>query len=185
MLDYRDKLALDAETVASLDGLQHSKTEPPEIELRECAILNVVAAHMVRGTPTRPGGSSWPSAIEVQEEGLKFRKEMLAAARIAESALGEVPGTLTQAEADLRVFCHDLTRRDHDKDYRMYAALPPDLLKSKALGAIRVDYYGRAAAELIVGAEFTRREEDILWVLIHKGHMRALVPPKEGTMSQR
>ena len=44
----------------------------------------------------------------------------------------------------------------------MYAALPPDLLKSKALGAIRTDSYGRAAVELIIGAEFTRREEDIL-----------------------
>jgi len=36
MLDYRDKLALDDETVAALDGLPHStQQEPPEIELRE------------------------------------------------------------------------------------------------------------------------------------------------------
>ena len=48
MLDYGDKLALDDETVAALDGLPHStQQEPPEVELRECAILNVVAAHMV------------------------------------------------------------------------------------------------------------------------------------------
>eukprot|EP00959_Pyramimonas_sp_CCMP1952_P419909 8795276-Pyramimonas_sp.AAC.1 len=77
---------------------------------------------------------------------------MLQAARIAEGALGEVPGLLTQAEADLRIFCHDLTPRDHDKDYRMHAALPPDLLRTKALGAARVDYYGRVAVELIIGA---------------------------------
>eukprot|EP00959_Pyramimonas_sp_CCMP1952_P171713 3588292-Pyramimonas_sp.AAC.1 len=86
---------------------------------------------------------------------------MLGAARIAESALGEIPGLLTQAEADLHIFCRDLTCRDHDKDYRMCAALPPDLLRDKALGAVRVDCYGRAAVELVVGAEFTRQEEDI------------------------
>ena len=64
----------------------------------------------------------------------------------------------------------------------MYAALPPDLLRSKALGAVRVDYYGRAAVELIIGAEFTRREEDILWVLVHKGHMRVLVPSEPDVL---
>eukprot|EP00959_Pyramimonas_sp_CCMP1952_P153019 3200957-Pyramimonas_sp.AAC.1 len=82
---------------------------------------------------------------------------MLQAARIAEGALGDVPGLLTQAEAGLRIFCRDLTYRGHDKDYRMYAALPPDFLRAKALGAARVDYYGRAAVELIIGAEFRER----------------------------
>ena len=146
----------------------------------ECDILNVVAAHMNGNAQAPPGG--WPSALEVQEAGLIFRKEMLVAARSAEGALGETPGLLTQAEADLRIFCHDLTHRDHDKDYRMYAALPPQLLRQKALGAMRVDYYGRVAVELIVGSEFTRHESDILWVLVHTGHMRALVPPSEGIM---
>ena len=72
MLDYRDKLALDDETVAALDGLPHSvQQEPLEIELRECAILNVVAAHLISNTRAPPGG--WPSALYVQEEGLVFR----------------------------------------------------------------------------------------------------------------
>ena len=158
-----DRLALDAETVDALEGPQHSETEPPEIELRGCAIINVVAAYMVRGASLQAKGGSWPSAIEVQEEGLRLRKEMLAAARLAEGALGAAPGALTQAEADMRVFCHDLTYRDHDKDYRMYAALPPDMLRTRALGVIRVDSYGRETVELIVGVEFTRQEEEILW----------------------
>eukprot|EP00959_Pyramimonas_sp_CCMP1952_P433297 9073587-Pyramimonas_sp.AAC.1 len=66
MLDYREKLALDPETVEVLDGLQHSSKEPPEIELRECAIINVIAAHMIREAP--PQECEWPSAIAVQEE---------------------------------------------------------------------------------------------------------------------
>eukprot|EP00959_Pyramimonas_sp_CCMP1952_P366882 7684101-Pyramimonas_sp.AAC.1 len=49
----------------------------------------------------------------------------------------------------------------------MYAALPPDMLRDKASGAARVDFYGREAVELIIGAEFTGQEEDILWVLVH------------------
>eukprot|EP00959_Pyramimonas_sp_CCMP1952_P144900 3033116-Pyramimonas_sp.AAC.1 len=47
MLDYGDKLALDPETVEALDGLPHSNIEPPDIELRECAIINVIAAHAI------------------------------------------------------------------------------------------------------------------------------------------
>eukprot|EP00959_Pyramimonas_sp_CCMP1952_P438207 9173891-Pyramimonas_sp.AAC.1 len=41
MLDYRDKLALDPGTAEAPDGLPHSTTEPPDIELRECALINV------------------------------------------------------------------------------------------------------------------------------------------------
>ena len=52
---------------------------------------------------------SWPTLLEVQEEAVGLRKEMLEAAKIAEGLLGEAPGSLTQAEADLRVFCRDLT----------------------------------------------------------------------------
>jgi len=55
---------------------------------------------MIGNAQAPPGG--WPSALEVQEAGLIFRIEMLVAARSAEGALGETPGLLTQAEADLR-----------------------------------------------------------------------------------
>ena len=53
MLDFRDKLALDPETVAALEGPPHSTADPPDIELRECAILNVAAANMINQL-------SWP-----------------------------------------------------------------------------------------------------------------------------
>eukprot|EP00959_Pyramimonas_sp_CCMP1952_P259297 5421021-Pyramimonas_sp.AAC.1 len=66
MLDYRDKLALDPETVEALDGLPHSTTEPPDIELRESALTNVAAAHMIGNVAMPEGGR--PSAIAVQED---------------------------------------------------------------------------------------------------------------------
>eukprot|EP00959_Pyramimonas_sp_CCMP1952_P300018 6275029-Pyramimonas_sp.AAC.1 len=73
MLHYRDKLALDPETVEALDGLPHSCKGPPDIELRECAIINVIAANMINEGATPTGEQ--PLAIAVQEEGLRFRKE--------------------------------------------------------------------------------------------------------------
>eukprot|EP00959_Pyramimonas_sp_CCMP1952_P422921 8859156-Pyramimonas_sp.AAC.1 len=56
MLDYRDKPALDPETVEARDGLPHSTTEPPDIKLRERALINIAAAHMI-GNVALPEGA--------------------------------------------------------------------------------------------------------------------------------
>ena len=88
-----------------------------------------------------------------------------------------------QAEADSRIFCNDLAHGDRDEDCRMYAALPPEALKRKALGAARVDSCGRAAVELVVGADFDRSEANVVWVLVHKGHMRPPVAPSSDALA--
>ena len=67
----------------------------------------------------------------MQALALQLRSELLEMALQAKGALGPPPPYLTQIECDVRVWGHDLTHRDHDKDYRMYAAFPPDLLKTK------------------------------------------------------
>ena len=96
MWDFRDKLALDEDTLARLRG--KPEQEPAEVELRECAILNVAAEVLYSETGTVP------DAEQVQLLALKMRGDMLAKALAADEALGEVPPMMTQAEADVRVF---------------------------------------------------------------------------------
>ena len=61
----------------------------------------------------------------------------------------------------------------------MYAAFPSDLLKTKCLAVVRVDFHGKVHVEFIAGELYDRRSGRTIWVLVYQGHMRLLLPPQE------
>ena len=98
----------------------------------------------------------------------------MAAAAAAADTIGSPPPLLTQAEADSQVYIHDILHRDHDKEYRMYAAFLLLQLVHNALAALRIDHHGGVHVELVTGAPFRGEGSMAIWLMIHKGHMRLL-----------
>ena len=62
----------------------------------------------------------------------------------------------------------------HDKDYRCLAAFPPEAFVNTTFGVVRLDHRVRTHVEAIQGA--TGPEQPNAWLLVHRGHMRLLVP---------
>ena len=82
---------------------------------------------------------------------LELRSRAREEAVDAQLALGPLPASLQQAEADLRVFTHDLLHRDHDRDYRSLAAFPHPHFSEVLFYIVRVDAKGRPYTEIIRG----------------------------------
>ena len=59
----------------------------------------------------------------------------------------------------------------------MYAAFPSKSLEKHAVAVVRCDFYGRTITEVVVGAAFNAEPINLVWLLIHRGHMRLLRPP--------
>ena len=173
MEDHRDRLQLDEELEHKLLGAAHAPQEP-EMELRQCLFLNVAGALL------RAGSRKMPKPAAIQDLAHRMRAQMHLQALEALQALGPAPPHMSAAEADLRVFCHDAVYRDHDKDYRALLAFPLEDLEPYALHVVRIDFHGQATVNSVTGIRWSDREQSHLWVMIHRGHMRALRPP-EGT----
>ena len=167
MIDYRDLLP-------SSEALDKALGQGPSggPESRQCLLLHVAAAYLEAVLQRVPHSS------EVQERASQWRVDLLHMARQAEDLLGEAPDRLTRAEGDLRTFIHDLTHYDHDKDYRTLAAFPLDALSDYTLHILRVDPRGHPSVESIEGWTARRGAQYQLWLLVHKGHMRLLLPPQ-------
>ena len=164
MFDYKDQLWLDPTACQTL-GFEVTSTEP-----KQCLLLHVAAAYL-----SKPGGPL-PDEAAVQAQALSWRLGWAEQARIAEDSLGPVPSRLSQAEADVRVFHHDLLYFGHDRDYRTLVAHPLAELADFGLAVLRLDAYLRPSVEVLCGAQYTGNAADTRWVLIHKGHMRLLHP---------
>ena len=164
LLDYRDQLWLDPTACQAL-GFAEASAEP-----KQCLLLHVAAAYL-----SRPG-SPLPAEAAVQAQALSWRLWWAAQARVAEDSLGPVPARLSQAEADVRVFHHDLLYFGHDRDYRTLVAHPLDKLADLGLAVLRLDAYLRPTVEVLRGARYQGDAASTRWVLIHKGHMRLLRP---------
>ena len=164
MFDYRDQLWLDPTACQAL-GFAEASAEP-----KQCLLLHVAAAYL-----SRPG-SPLPAEAAVQAQALSWRLWWAAQARVAEDSLGPVPARLSQAEADVRVFHHDLLYFGHDRDYRTLVAHPLDELTDLGLAVLRLDAYLRPTVEVLCGARYQGDAASTRWVLIHKGHMRLLRP---------
>ena len=164
MFDYKDQLWLDPTACQAL-GFQATSTEP-----KQCLLLHVAAAYL-----SKPGGPL-PAEAAVQAQALSWRLWWAEQAPIAEDSLGPVPSRLSQAEADVRVFHHDLLYFGHDRDYRTLVAHPLAELADLGLAVLRLDAYLRPSVEVLCGAQYTGNAADTRWVLIHKGHMRLLHP---------
>ena len=66
----------------------------------------------------------------------------------------------------------------------MYAAFPLEELADKALAAVRVNFFRNATDETVVGRNYAGCPSKAVWVLIHRGHMRCLVPPEGDPLKQ-
>ena len=71
---------------------------------------------------------------------------------------------------------HDLLNPDHELDYRCFSAFPLDELRDTTLVVLRTDYHGHLYAETVVG--MGTGVHQVVWLLIHRGHMTLLVPPR-------
>ena len=89
--------------------------------------------------------------------------------------LGNPPEVMTQAEADLRVFHHDIVQPDHDTDYRLPAALPIDQLRTLRLCFVRIDSQHCASLDTVTGAEFTGAISDNEWLHARAGHLTLMI----------
>ncbi|CAE7264499.1 unnamed protein product [Symbiodinium natans] len=78
--------------------------------------------------------------------------------------------------ADLRIYAHDLRFWGHDKDYGCLAAFPCSFFSSHRLIFVRIDVRGRVTLEEVRGAD-TLLDSPPIWLVIHQGHMRFLLPP--------
>jgi hypothetical protein len=171
MVDYQADLTLHQ---GLLDQLANPPEDPsrPAQEHRQCLLLHVAAGILWSDKATEPD----PQAV--QDLALRLRTEMYSQAAIAAAALGPPPPAMGQAEADLRTFIHDLVHRDHDKDYRSLAAFPPAEAEHVAFHILRVSHRGGYTGESVYGWHFDEGTSPHVWLLVHRGHMRLLVPPK-------
>lgn len=107
--DYGDKLPIQQDLRTLLGPKTSGNTDH---EIRQCLLLHCTAGCLMARTGTAPKLKDLHCAT--QRPRYQAAKEALS----AESRLGEPPDEMGRAEADVRVFAHDLIRYDHDKDYR-------------------------------------------------------------------
>ncbi|CAE7617473.1 kptA [Symbiodinium sp. CCMP2592] len=171
VLDYGDTLAVPAE----LEGILEPRDEPhPDCEPRQCLLLHVAAACLWAQAHVSP---SWS---EVRAAAAPLRVELHGLACQAAEALSFEPGSMTRAERDLRVFIHDLLYHGHDKDYRCLAAFPPSAASHLAIQVVRLDSWKRPTVERLAGASAPLNSPPLVWLLVHEGHMRLLVPTSDA-----
>ena len=169
--DYGDRLGMPPGVSDQVKGAPASD----EPEGRQCLVL-----HCVAGVLHRKQGRL-PTAAEVASAAAKVRKDLLDRAVSSDTALGPVPEELSRAEADLRIYAHDLRHWAHDKDYRCLAAYPLPFFSRYRLLFLRVDSRHHVTSEEIRGADATASSEPIVLV-IYQGHMR-LVCAAPGLVS--
>ena len=144
MRAYLYRLRLDPDLANHLKGSPTVGADP-EWELKQCLYQNVAGALLQWET------GSEPSMVAVQTLAHRLRAQMHTQALAARCALGPGHPTMSGAEADVRIFCHDMLFCEHDKDYRCFAAFPLPELATFALRVLRVHYYGRAQLGSIIG----------------------------------
>ncbi|CAE7435441.1 unnamed protein product [Symbiodinium sp. CCMP2592] len=148
MYDYQDQLPLSPEACERM-GFADVRDEP-----KQCLLLHVAAAYLGKsGQPLPTPESVWALAAE-------WRVRWCSQARVAEDSLGPAPERLTQAEADVRVFHHDLLHFGHDRDYRTLVAHPFEEWDCLGLAVLRLDAYMRPSVEVVCGSRYSGKAED-------------------------
>ena len=92
--------------------------------------------------------------------------------------LGDPAASMTQAEADLRTFLHDIHHFSHTKDYRTTAALLLDSFQKHCLCFVRIDGSYQVAVDTIPGSHFGGSPEHCIWFHAAKEHLTLLVPDR-------
>ena len=168
--DYGDQLS------PAHSGLLPCDEPHPSQEPRQCFFLHVAAGLLTRksGTP--------PTYKEACVQALALQREMYHSAEECLQALGPEPDQCTQAEDDLRTFAHDALYFGHDKDYRCLAALPLSAADERTFCLVRMDDWRRVTCEVIQGISSCATSRSLVWLLVHQGHMRLLVPPMDRAL---
>ncbi|CAK0880153.1 unnamed protein product [Prorocentrum cordatum] len=165
MLDFHDRPPLREDPLlAERLGIQE------DCERKQCVLLSAVGAALWAREGRGP-----PSLTEVWARALAARAEQLDQAVRAEESLGPPEAKLVVGEADLRIFIHDAVAPHHDKDYRALVAFPLRLLEDVVLNVVMTDYGGKVTTHFLEGARSGEGSPQA-WMLIHRGHARALRP---------
>ena len=169
-IDFGDELLLPADFLSQIVGAAQTSSDAPEP--KQCLLLHSCAGVLLAETGIVPT----PEAVE--KLATSVRQRLHGQAHEAQAALGPTPDELSRAEADLRIYAHDLLHWGHDKDYRCLAAFPDRVFAPYALAIVRVDHRGSTALEVLVGANYDSSPESTIWLLVSQGHMRLLHPPR-------
>ena len=165
-LDYGDKLPLWPE-------LCEQFRKPADImETRQCLLKSVAAAVLHAQDGQLPAHGQVLSAAQT------LRTSYWWSATEAAVALDDCLQWISPEENDLRVFIHDVIEADHEKDLHSLAASPHESHGDLALYVWRVSRSGALTLESLVEADFqiNRARPKVAHALVHKGHMRLLVP---------
>ena len=162
--DYGDQLA------PVHPELQPLECPKPETEPRQCFYLHVAAGLLAHTT------NRVPALSEVRVKAAALQEETFRLAMACADNLGPEPDVCTQAEDDLRIFVHDALFFGHDKDYRCLAAFPPAEAAEVSFCLVRMDAWNRISCEVIQGAHSRSDPKSLIWLLVHQGHMRLLLP---------
>ena len=162
--DYGDQLA------PVHPELQPLECPKPETEPRQCFYLHVAAGLLAHTT------NRVPALSEVRLKAAALQEETFRLAMACADNLGPEPDVCTQAEDDLRIFVHDALFFGHDKDYRCLAAFPLPEAADVSFCLVRMDAWNRTSCEVIQGAHSRSDPKSLIWLLVHQGHMRLLLP---------
>ena len=166
--DYGDRLPIHSSLSALLGAKEHGSSD---YEIRQCLLLHCTAGCLMAKTGKAPNLKN----LHVATQGIRL--EAAKEAQGAERRLGNAPEEMDRAEADVRVFAHDLTHYDHDKDYRCLIAFPSELYDDYLFNVVRMDLQGELTVETIVGLGCGDKPKNEVWLLVHQGHMRLLKKP--------
>ena len=169
-IDFGDELLLPADFLSQIVGAAQTSSDAPEP--KQCLLLHSCAGVLLAETGIVPT----PEAVE--KLATSVRQRLHGQAHEAQAALGPTPDELSRAEADLRIYAHDLLHWGYDKDYRCLAAFPDRVFAPYALAIVRVDHRGSTALEVLDGANYDSSPESTIWLLVSQGHMRLLHPPR-------
>ena len=170
-LDYGDKLPFGPELAEQL------RQPTDAVETRPCLLKSVAAAALLANK------QQVPTHGQVLDAAQMLRTAHYWSATEAAVALGDCPQWISPEENDLRVFIHDVVERDHEKDFHSLAAFPHDSHEDLALFVWRVSRGGTLTLESLVGPDYQHQQAHpkVAHALVHKGHMRLLVPPTSYT----
>ena len=157
--DYQDKISKDLSGVPLPNGQDE--------EERQCLPLYVGIGLAIAEDPS----------VEL-EEALKkaaaLRKQLWAEAVEAHAHLGDPPAWISAEEHFLRQNMHDCLYPHHEKDYRALQTLSGECLINVTVVVFRISYFGRLEVDLLHGGP--ELDEKCVFVSIHRGHMRLLLP---------
>ena len=157
--DYQDKLPVEMTGVPMNDGA--------EVEERQCLPLHV-------GIGIALAADSAASPEIVLGKAAEVRAHLWQEAAQAHAHLGDAPPWISDTEHFLRQNVHDCLFPHHEKDYRALQTLAGSLLDGHTLVVLRISNFGRLEADVLHGKGADPGQ--LVFVTIHRGHMRLLQP---------